>query len=503
MQGIPCVGIWGTFDVENYGDHLFVRVAGHELSRRLGSVELRAFSPYGWLHPTRLDSGNPAEALGPWGRARLVEMAAELHCVLVGGGEIIHTRDELLAPAYGVDALDVARIEPSRWFIEGLGPDLERTTPVVWHAVGVPFDPTAQEAERFRAALASRDYIAVRDERSRARLVQAGVANEITVVPDSALLLTRVLSDEVLDRRLAFLRRMGWYPSDGEALVVQGNRDMLRFVPEIATALDEILTRHTNVQPVLIETGVCHGDGDLADALEAALSRQVWRLPPEVGVEDIAAAISRSAAFVGSSLHGCITALAFSRPFVVLNFDASSKLDGFVDLVDREGAVARNPREVVAALARGLSQGSASGRATRLQRHVDDHFDRVADIVEASWARRTRADEGGPASRHTAGRLEAELRSLRSAHEAQTLRVRAERLRLADHMQEVQEELLAHRAAGADLQAALEVSNAAAGEAQARASALQRELRLLRNTRTFRYLAAPRRAYSRLRRFWT
>jgi polysaccharide pyruvyl transferase WcaK-like protein len=503
VEGIPCVGIWGTFDVENYGDHLFVRVAEHELSRRLGPVELRAFSPYGWLHPTRLDGGEPAEPLGRWERARVVELAAELHCVLVGGGEIIHTHDELLAPAYGVGPQDVTRIEPSRWFIEGLGPDLERTTPVVWHAVGVPFDPTPHEAERFRAALASRNYVAVRDERSRERLVQSGVSCEITVVPDSALLLSRVLPDEVLDRRLAFLRRMGWYPGDGKALVVQGNRDMLAFVPEIAAALDQILVHHADLQPVLIQTGVCHGDGDMAGALEAALSRRVFRLPPEVGVEDIAAAISRSAAFVGSSLHGCITALAFGRPFLVLNLDAQSKLDGFADLADRDGAVARAPTEVGPALERVLDQGADAAPATRLQRQVDDHFDRVATIVETTSARRDHTRDDGPSSPHTAGRLEAEIRTLRSAHEAQAHRIRAERLRLADHMKEVQEELLARRAAVADLQAALEESNASADEAQVRASEAEREIRSLQNTRTFRYLAAPRRTYSRIRRLWT
>ena len=55
------MGLWGTFDVENYGDHLFPRIAAHELGRRIEGVEIRLFSPYGWLHPTRLDEGRPVE----------------------------------------------------------------------------------------------------------------------------------------------------------------------------------------------------------------------------------------------------------------------------------------------------------------------------------------------------------------------------------------------------------------------------------------------------------
>jgi polysaccharide pyruvyl transferase WcaK-like protein len=501
VRAIPSVGIWGTFDVENYGDHLFVRVAELELARRLGRIELRAFSPYGWLHPTRLDGGRPAEALGVPSPARRAELAAELDCVLIGGGEIIHTQDQLLAPAYGVGPEDVARIEPSRWFMEGLGPELESTTPVVWHAVGVPFDPDPREAQRLRVALASRDYITVRDARSRERLVEAGVANEITVVPDTALLLTRVLQQDVLDRRLALLRRMGWYPHDREPLVLQGNRDMVGDAPRIGAAITEILDRHRRLQPVLIETGVCHGDGDMAGALESALARPVFRLPQEAGVEDIAAAIVHSAAFVGSSLHGCITALAFGRPFVVLNLDARSKLDGFAELVNRDGMVARDPREIARALEQALGLPANDAVLNDLQQKVDEHFDRVADVIEASWARRTHVDGVVAPARHTAGRLEVEVRDLRSAHDTQARRVRAERLRLADHVQEMQEELLARRAEVANLEAALAESRASASEAHARASDAERELRSLRNTRTFRYLAAPRRAYARLRKF--
>ncbi|HYH49002.1 MAG TPA: hypothetical protein VEG38_05585, partial [Acidimicrobiia bacterium] len=153
------VAIWGTFDVDNYGDHLFPRVAAHELSRRLPDVVVQPFSPFGWRHPTRLDDGRAAAPLGPWSAERAAELADGHDLVLVGGGELMHLNDPLLAPVYDTTPDELVRMAPSRWFVEGLGPQLEMRCPVVWHAVGVPWTPGEEEAARLRAALADRAYV--------------------------------------------------------------------------------------------------------------------------------------------------------------------------------------------------------------------------------------------------------------------------------------------------------------------------------------------------------
>ncbi len=196
------VAVWGTFDVDNYGDHLFPRVAAHELGRRLPGVVVEPFAPYGRLHPTALDDGRAAAPLGPWTPERARRLASTHHLVLVGGGELIHLNDPMLAPVYEATADELRRMAPSRWFVEGLGPELERGCPVVWHGVGVPWSPGAAEAARLRGALARRPYITVRDRHSAQRLAEAGVERPIDVVPDSALLLGRIMPAGSLRARL-------------------------------------------------------------------------------------------------------------------------------------------------------------------------------------------------------------------------------------------------------------------------------------------------------------
>ena len=390
----PRLALWGTFDVDNYGDHLFPRVAAHELQRRLPGAALDAYAPYGRLRPTPLDDG-PVAPLGAWTPRRARELAGAYDTVVIGGGEIIHLNDPLLAPVYGASAGELTRMAPSRFFVEALGPKLERRCPVIWHAVGVSVEPVGDDAQRLRAALAGRPYVAVRDRCSRDRLRRAGVERPIEIVPDSALLLDRVLPAAVLAGRLDHLRAAGSYPP-GRAVVIQGCDLIVSQAGGLARARGEWLDRQPvdgePLEPVIIETGRCRGDTVFADAAGPQLApRRVFRLPPEAGIDDLAAAIAGGLVFVGSSLHGAITALVYGRPFVLLNLAGESKLDGFGDLTGLEDRVVHDVDALAPALDRAMTTPAPPGMLFHLQRRLDDHFDRIAEITagaagaNASW----------------------------------------------------------------------------------------------------------------------
>src|SRR5439155_23553465 len=150
------------------------------------------------------------------------------HLVVVGGGELIHLRDTMLAVVYGTSEAELDRMAPSRFFVEGLGPELEAECPVVWHGVGVPWVPTGPAAARLRRAVADRPYVTVRDRHSARRLADAGVERPVEVVPDSALLLDRILPAGSLAGRLDRLRAAGGYPPAGSSVLVVQACELLR-----------------------------------------------------------------------------------------------------------------------------------------------------------------------------------------------------------------------------------------------------------------------------------
>ena len=380
------IGVLGTFDVDNYGDHLFPRVAASELGRR--GVAVEAFAPFGRRHPTPLDDGWAAEPLGPWSPERARELAAAYHLVVIGGGELIHLNDPLLAPVYDSTPDELRRMAPSRWFVEGLGPKLEARCPVVWHGVGVPWIGDDEAAARLRAALAGRPYVTVRDRYSAQRLSDAGVDRPIEVVPDSALLIDRIMPSAALSGRLDRLRAAGGYPPPGAMpVLLQGCDLLLPHLDEVVTAVERWrVGQRDGGELVALETGRCRGDGLFADAVQRCLpNRRVWRLPRGASVEDLAAALA-GGMFVGSSLHGAITALAYGRPFVLLNLYGEAKLDGFGDLTGLGGRVVHRADEIPVALEAAVGDPAPAGLLESLQRRLDRHFDRLAELVEMRQA---------------------------------------------------------------------------------------------------------------------
>ena len=455
----PRLGIWGTFDVANYGDLLFPRIFEQEMVRRLPLASVRAFSPFGHLHPVAMDGGQPAEPLGAWEPKRCAELARELDFVAVGGGEIIHARDDVYGIYYGRDADEMARWRPSGFFIDGLGRENEASCAVAWHGVGVPFDFAPELADRVREALATKAYVAVRDEVSRQRLLATGTDREVHVVPDSALLLSGLFDRELLARRVRYLRAMGWYPEDRPPLVLQGSAWIEGQATAVAQAVAAVLGELGEPPLVLLEIGPCHGDGRFADLLAAHLQRPVHRMPGAVALADVAAAIAYARAFFGLSLHGSLTALAYDVPFVISNLAGYSKLDGFARLAEQQDVLVSEPAGIPDALRAAFAPGRAAAVAAirgRLAARVEAHFDALADLAERSWVARERGELPGAvelarrlaAAEHRNGALG---RALNGAGD----RLVEERLRFAELLERLEAE-----GTGAAAAAALAAENA-------------------------------------------
>jgi len=473
--------VCGTFDLANYGDLLFPRIFELEISRRLPLADIRSYGPLGHLHPVAMDGGRPALPLGRPDSVRRSQIAGDLDLFAVGGGEIAHLRDDVYGSYYGLAPAEATELAPSGWFVDGLGAERERLCPVVWNAVGVPFAFEGDDAERVRRALSSKAYVSVRDETSRARLLETGTDREVHVVPDTVLLLHRLFSRQVLERRLRFLSAMGWYPAEGRPLVVQGSAWISRDAPEVAHAVESAL-EGKDVPTVLVETGPCHDDAEFADAVAALLPGEVYRMPGAVSLADVATAIAHARAYAGLSLHGAVTARAYDVPFLLLNLAGYSKLDGFVDLVGRKGSLVREAAALEPALRSLLAEEAPAepGLRPSLERSIDAHFDAIAELAERSWSARVERDGDTDAKSlsRTLAVSEARRESIEQAFAARGERLIEERLRLVEIIEGLEGRSGADRAGveqAAGLQNELERLDSALAAARLEAEAATRE----------------------------
>lgn len=409
----PRIGYWSRSNVARFGELVRPLIFDREIRRRLPGARVHAYAPLGPRHGTALGDGPAPADLGHWSPARAAELADALDCIVIGGEDAIRTSDARLSSDYGPDAEEALRTRPSSFFVEALGPELERRCPVAWDAVEVPAELHRAGALRLREALASRAYLSVRSPESRDRLVRAGIENPIAVVPDPLRLLPRLFSETVLSRRLEFTRHMEWFPREGEPVVVQGARSLVKSAEAIADAVAEAASAR-GVPVVLLELDSDAGDGEFCDAVARVLPAPIFRVPREASVVDRVAVLAHALAFVGSAPAGASAAAAFGRPSLLLETPAA-----VADLPEALGRLLAAPR-------------AAAGPSPELENRLDAHFDALAGVAEDAFARRLR-QTGDPVPRllHLLRESDRRLDAWRVAWEARSRQVVEGRLQMA------------------------------------------------------------------------
>ncbi|MDX6554743.1 MAG: hypothetical protein QOD86_938 [Miltoncostaeaceae bacterium] len=437
MRG-PVIGVWSAADADRFGEALHARVLERELTRRLPGATVRAFAPFGALHPTRFDGGRPAEPLGAWSEERVAELDGVLDLVVIAGGALARVDDRAIATAYEADREEIARIQPSAFVVEALGAGA--ATPVAWLGVEIDDDLSDDEAARLRAALAARALVAVADEASRDRLRAAGVEREIEVLPSLLLLAARVPDPGALRRRLDGLRAVGAYPASGRprrVAVGPGGEGRAAEVARTATAVAGDLDQ---VVPVVAATGRGGGEVPFAQAVLTHMPRGTAAILDAATTDDLLAAIGAASALVSGSPAATLVARAYGVPVVDLDATPREALEDAI----RSALDAADP-----------PASDALADAERL----DAALDRLAEVARSAAAGR---DDGAPAAPEATGALAAQ------AHLERLERLMGDLARERERAAALARDLAEERKMTAHLQGAYEATvaqNGALGQA--------------------------------------
>src|SRR5207237_160245 len=146
-------------------------------------VELQLFSPLAGPFPA-----DPTIAVRAATPQAIAEASESLDAFVIGGGDLISFRPQI-ARVYDEHFDGPLSAHAACWALPAI--HARRRLPIVWNAPGVPYDFDGVQPLLVRAICERVDYLAVRDQTSRARLASAGVDAQVQVVPDSAVLLAK------------------------------------------------------------------------------------------------------------------------------------------------------------------------------------------------------------------------------------------------------------------------------------------------------------------------
>jgi polysaccharide pyruvyl transferase WcaK-like protein len=311
---------FGTFDVENYGDMLFPLI----LERRLSDLCDR------FVHVS------PRGVPPPWedcvetiGFDQFSRHGSDVDGLVLGGGQIIRATPTPLE-LYNVGGISPFLAYPNLW----LGASYiaaREDLPLCWNAPGVPRDFTPVAAEYVRWSIGLTDYAAVRDGTSHAWLQEAGVEHRVEVVPDTAIEVSRLWTEEEISEAYkdAFSRRDRSLP-DRTLVCHVNSRWAGEDLAAVAARIDRICRRF-DATAVLVAIGPVHGDGEVQRAVAREMNTDPLLIDRPQSLREVAACIAHSEAYLGSSLHGMITACSFGTRALMIASAKDAKYPGFLE----------------------------------------------------------------------------------------------------------------------------------------------------------------------------
>nr|WP_254705010.1 polysaccharide pyruvyl transferase family protein [Pseudomonas corrugata] len=355
------VAIFGTFDVENYGDLLFPIIAEAELTQRLGNVKLHRFSYHGKSQPE-----------WPYTVTSLTELpriADDLDGVLIGGGFVVRF-DKVVAPGYGPTTPDIHH--PTGYWLTPVLVALQHGIPVMWNAPGMHCNSIPDWARPLLTmALEQSQYVRVRDALSRDALAALTPQAEVEVLPDTAFGLPRLIDEQRPSAEFTRLREQSGL--EGPYIVIHA----VHVVESFIRMFEEHPQAFQDYRFLIIPIGPILGDDTalIAARLPGAITLSFW--PQPLLMAEI---LSQAQAVIGHSYHLAITALAFGVPVFCLadmttgKYTALAQFDSLHTLAE---VTAVDPQWFLARLGKTAPSPLARAAADTLV----GHWDRVAEII--------------------------------------------------------------------------------------------------------------------------
>ena len=374
------IGLFGTFDLKNYGDLIFPDVFRSEIGKRIPGCRVTLFSPLGGTKPfTREDIVFPIRELGR------IHEEDPFSALVVGGGDIVRLDDAFVADAA---KYSIAGRTSQIWLVPILFGRLWQI-PVFFNAPGVPFEFSAECRPLVTSLLSLVRNPNVRDAASRELLRFAKPEVRVDVAPDTVCLYGETLAPGAAEKTFAEIAEREKIPERFALFQSSGLEPGLSDADCAARLLD--LSSLSDCPVVLLPIGYVHSDENVLRRVAAASEGRLSIMGTELSPMEMFSVIGHAQWFVGTSMHGCLTAMQQGVPAIALKVGSVTKMDGLLSEYGMSGNLVARLADIDPDM---LSRRVPPESADAIRRRAREHFDRLASGILAPAPKECRERDG-------------------------------------------------------------------------------------------------------------
>lgn len=295
------IAVCGAFDIVSYGDALFPVAIDYELRRRIKTIEkIVLFAPIGIERCYSND-----QKVYSYSEFEKMHNIYNFNAIIIGGGELLHFNPIYFRDKSGKEI----KYESGELWSRPAQFANKMNIPYIINSVGVAETFSDEQTEIIKNSLSNASYISVRDKYSYERINEC--IHGCECVPDSLWNIDR------------------YFPSvnnskDDYIVIQHGTMFQLDKLLEVISEVKD------SCRVVLLPINYCHEDRVIAEKAKAVLGDCVTVYDRLLEIKEIYDIISNSKLFIGTSLHGTITAQANGIPSIIFDMytDTVGKMDG-------------------------------------------------------------------------------------------------------------------------------------------------------------------------------
>ena len=356
----------GTFDVENYGDLLFPVV----LKEKMKEFDIDLFSPNGGPKPFE-------ENITVYPISCLKEKALENNyvAIIIGGGDLLRI-DMNISLDYKNNLDTSLKI----WqYPISVGTELG--IPIIINALGVPFYFPNKYKDFVKMILDKVDYISVRDYSSK-NILDACDVKRVEVVPDTVICINEIFSDKLLKIEREKLIKEEKIPNIEKYIIFQHNLakiDSEDYLESVRKLLDKVINMGYKI--LFMPIGYVHNDINFMKKVYDEKNEKYYIINNKLSPKEMLSVISNSEGYIGTSMHGAITAFSYNKPILILNPNNLTKINGLVEILGIKKANIKVISQAFDYLEKDFFKVNVNTNRKKINSEINNHFSKIKDVI--------------------------------------------------------------------------------------------------------------------------